>query len=553
VFLGALDQTVVATLLPPIVQELQIPFTRLHDAAWIVTGYLLGYTVALPVVGRLADLRGRRRVFAACMVLFVLASVACGAAASLEWLIAARALQAAGGGALLPIALALAGDLPDDGRRNVALGLVAALAEAGGVLGPLYGALFVEWLDWRWVFYLNLPLGLAILALVLRFTSSDSSPDAGERTTPPSPVFTLRPTGDGIPGAVGSSGIDAVQKEYAGGSPSGDDTRVKETRPPASGDAHGVEAQDPNNDTLAEQNDGREARVSFDLPGALLLAAGLAALTLALSREGAPDRPAWLTGALLLAAAVLLAVFVAVERRAMAPLIDLELFRPPPFAAAQATSLLVGAALIVAMVDLPLWSATVLGRSAAEGGLLLLRLTLPIPLGAVLGGLGTRWCGPRAVAVVGLLAVPASFALAAGWPADVPDGRMARDLALGGLGFGLLLAPLAATAIGWAGSARAGVAASLVVLTRMIGMMVGLSALTSYGLGRFNALVRELPLPLPRPAETAEALARRQADYAQAVQSATVTVFHELFLAAALVCLLALVPALLLRLPHARR
>jgi MFS family permease len=492
VFLGALDQTVVATLLPPIVQELQIPFTRLHDAAWIVTGYLLGYTVALPVVGRLADLRGRRRVFAACMVLFVLASVACGAAASLEWLIAARALQAAGGGALLPIALALAGDLPDDGRRNVALGLVAALAEAGGVLGPLYGALFVEWLDWRWVFYLNLPLGLAILVLVLRFTTAEvPSP----RLAPPD----LAPSV--APGAV------------------------------------------PNG----------SSNLSFDLPGALLLAAGLAALTLALSREGAPDRPAWLTGALLLAAVALLAVFVAVERRAMAPLIDLELFRPPPFAAAQATSLLVGAALIVAMVDLPLWSATVLGRSAADGGLLLLRLTLPIPLGAVLGGLGTRWRGPRAVAVVGLLAVPASFALVAGWPADVPDGRMARDLALGGLGFGLLLAPLAAAAIGWAGSARAGVAASLVVLTRMIGMMVGLSALTSYGLGRFNALVRELPLPLPRPAETAEALARRQADYAQAVQSATVTVFHELFLAAALVCLLALVPALLLRLPPARR
>jgi hypothetical protein len=339
----------------------------------------------------------------------------------------------------------------------------------------------------------------------------------------------------GVPGAVGSGGIHGVQKEYAGRSPSGDDT--------------GAKTEDP--DDAAPTLSATPGR--FDLPGALLLAAGLAALTLGLSRESAPDRPTWLTAALLLAAAVLLAAFVAAERRATVPLIDLALFRALPFAAAQATSLLVGAALIVAMVDLPLWSATVLGRSATDGGLLLLRLTLPIPLGAVLGGLGTRWRGPRAVALVGLLACAASFALVAGWPADVPDRRMTRDLALGGLGFGLLLAPLAAAAIGWAGPARGGVAASLVVLTRMIGMMVGLSALTSYGLGRFNALVRDLPLPLPRAGEAAEALARRQADYAQTVQSATVTVFHELFLAAALVCLLALLPALLLRLPPARR
>src|SRR5688572_20286546 len=177
VFLGALDQTVVATLLPPIIQQLEIPFTRLDDAAWIVTAYLLGYTVALPVVGRLADLHGRIGVFISCLLVFVVASIGCGLAPTLEWLIAARTVQAAGGGALLPIALALAGDLPEAGRRSVALGLVAGLAEAGGVLGPLYGALIVQWLDWRWVFYLNLPLGLLILAGLGR--SRAAAPAAG--------------------------------------------------------------------------------------------------------------------------------------------------------------------------------------------------------------------------------------------------------------------------------------------------------------------------------------------------------------------------------------
>jgi EmrB/QacA subfamily drug resistance transporter len=469
VFLGALDQTVVATLLPAIVRELGIPFTRLDDAAWIVTGYLLGYTVALPVVGRLADLHDRVRVFLACMTVFVAGSMLCGMATGLEWLIAARALQAVGGGALLPIALALAGDLADEGRRNVALGVVAALAEAGGVLGPLYGALFVASADWRWVFYVNAPLGIGIAALL------------------------LAPGGVRSPRAVSRTGE------------------------------------------------------RFDWLGAALLAVGLGSLTLGLAREAAAWRP------VLLASAVVVGIgFVLVERRAGTPLVELTLFRWAPFSASMATSLLVGAALIVALVDVPLWAATVLGRDATGGGLLLLRLTLPIPVGAVLGGLGTRWIGPRTVSLGGLAACAGGFLLMARWPAGVADATMTRDLALAGLGFGLLLAPLAAVAIEWAGPKSGGVAAALVVVTRMLGMTVGLSALTSYGLGRFEDLVRGLPLPLGRPGEAAAALAQRQAEYAEAVQAATVATFHDLFLAAAIVCALAAVPALWLR-PSRRR
>ena len=461
-----------------------------------MTGYLLGYTVALPVFGRLADLHGRRRVFVACLLLFVAASLACGAAPSLEWLIAARALQAAGGGALLPIALALAGDLPDPSRRNVALGLVAALAEAGGVLGPLYGALVVQWLDWRWVFYLNLPLGLAILA-----------------------------------GLVAPAAFQGRATERAHG-PSLVANAVAPTTAPPSASA----------EPAAQPAD----QPAFDLPGALLLAIALATLTLALSRElSTATRPLLLAVALTSTLAFILA-----ERRAASPLIDLSLFRTVPFAASMATGILMGAALIVAMVDVPLWAATVLGRDAAAGGLLLLRLTLPIPVGAVLGGLGTRHLGARLTTAAGLLACAAAFALMTAWPADVADAIMTRDLALAGLGFGLLLAPLAAVAIGWAGPARGGVAAALVVVSRMVGMTLGLSALTAHGLGRFEGLLRDLPLPLGLPGEAAAALARRQADYAQAVQAATLTTFHELFLAAALLCLLALVPAMLLRMPR---
>ncbi|MBI3977879.1 MAG: MFS transporter [Chloroflexi bacterium] len=474
VFLGALDQTVVATLLPSMIVDLEIPFGRLGDAAWIVTGYLLGYTIAMPLIGQLADRRGRVRVYVACLMLFVVASVACGAARSLEWLIVARMVQAIGGGALLPVALAVSDDRAGPGRRSVALGMVGAVAEAGGVLGPLYGAAFLQWGSWRWVFYLNVPIGLAIAAFAL--WSDDEQP--------------VRPAG------------------------------------------------------------------ALDVSGGVLLGAALGLVTFGLSQEQTAERSPLAAGALVLAGVGLLAAFVAAERaaqsRGAAPLIDLGLFRRPPFAAANLVHVLVGMGLIVAMVDLPLWSATVLQRPPTEGGLLLLRLTMLIPVGAVVGGWGTRLLGARFVTVAGLLACAASFLLLSRWPATAHDGSMTWDLALGGLGFGLLLAPITTTAIAWAGPGRGAVAASLVTLMRMVGMTVGLSALTSYGLGRFNGLVRDLPLPLPLPGEAAEALALRQSEYTQEILGATVTVFHEIFLAAAVLSLAAIIPALLLRLPRQR-
>src|SRR5665648_238647 len=139
VFLAALDQTMVVTVLPAIMRALHIPYTKLDDAAWIVTGYLLGYTVAMPLFGRLADVRGRRMMFAAALGVFAVGSVLCAFAVDLRWLVAARVIQAAGGGALVPVAMVVAvGMLPT--RRALALGIVGAAAEAGGVLGPLYGA-----------------------------------------------------------------------------------------------------------------------------------------------------------------------------------------------------------------------------------------------------------------------------------------------------------------------------------------------------------------------------------------------------------------------------
>ncbi len=465
VLLGALDQTVVVTALPAIVDDLQIPFNRLDDAAWIVTAYLLGYTVAMPLIGRMSDVFGRQPIMLACLGLLVGTSILCGVARNLEWLIVARGMQAIGGGALLPVTLAVVGDLFPTERRSVLLGLVTATAEAGGVLGPLWGAVVLDHLDWRWVFYLNVP-AIALIALVMQRSPAPSS--------------------------------------------------------------------------------GKAQRV--DYAGAVLLGAGLGALALGLSREtsqaGLGVR--LVLGALAVAA---LAAFVWHERREMAPLIDLALFRAMPFAAGNALSLLSGLALIVAMVDVPLYSATVLQRSAVDGGLLLMRMMVGIPVGAVVGGALIRRIGSAFAASAGVLAAGGGLVLLARWRPETSLDDLTGYLLLCGIGFGLQLAPITSVVVAWAGAPRAGVASALVTVMRMIGMLVGIATLTSWGLDRFSALVADLPLPLPVLGESAEVSQARIDAYQRAIVAASVNVFSETFTAAAVVCLVALIPALLLRLP----
>src|SRR5680860_1599770 len=124
VFLAALDQTMVVTVLPAIMRALHIPYTKLDDAAWIVTGYLLGYTVAMPLFGRLADVRGRRMMSVSSIGIFVAGSLLCAFAGSLTNLVGYRILQAVGGGAVVPIALAAAAASYPSFRRAFVLGVI---------------------------------------------------------------------------------------------------------------------------------------------------------------------------------------------------------------------------------------------------------------------------------------------------------------------------------------------------------------------------------------------------------------------------------------------
>ncbi|MGA2088020.1 MAG: MFS transporter, partial [Stellaceae bacterium] len=159
--LAALDQTVVVTALPAIAGDLN----GLQHLSWIVTAYLLTSTASTPIYGKLSDLYGRRMMLLIGIGIFVAASAFCALAQSMGQLIAARALQGVGGGALISMSQAIIADVispRERGRYQVYMSGVWALASLGG---PVMGGLFVEYLTWRWVFWINLPLGIFGLIL----------------------------------------------------------------------------------------------------------------------------------------------------------------------------------------------------------------------------------------------------------------------------------------------------------------------------------------------------------------------------------------------------
>ena len=438
--------------------DMKVQINELDRASWTVTGYLLGYVAAMPLVGRLSDVWGHRRLYILSTILFMVGSAAVAVTSTLGWLVAARVFQAVGAGALVPIAIAIVGDLFPPERRGVPLGIVGASAEAGGVIGPLWGGIVIRYLEWRWVFWLNIPLGAGVLvALVLLLG--------------PSPRF----------------------------------------------------------------------RAPVDYLGGALITVSLATLTLGLARVGAPDAP---MAAYLLVSAALLTLFVVRQRTALAPLLPLSMFRGRTLGAANATHLLVGGALIIGMVTIPLMANTVLGQPPLEGGLRLMRLTAAIPIGALLGGIACQRLDYRLPTIVGLALTALGFGLMSRWDLQVADPGMTVHLATAGLGFGLLIAPIALAATNSVSVSDRGAAAGLITATRMVGMTLGLAALTAWGTGRFQGLVSGLALPFQ--GGTAEQVQQQALEFETGLTDAGLTLFSDFFLVAMTVCLVAMLPAALM-------
>src|SRR5699024_7186232 len=160
-FLAALDQSIVAVALPRITSDLG----GLEHLAWVVTAYLLASTSTTPLWGKISDLYGRKRIFQLAIIIFLIGSMLCGASQNMPQLIAFRAVQGIGGGGLMSIALAIIGDVIPPRERGRYQGYFGAVFGVSSVAGPLIGGYLTDAISWRWIFYVNLPVGA--LALIL--------------------------------------------------------------------------------------------------------------------------------------------------------------------------------------------------------------------------------------------------------------------------------------------------------------------------------------------------------------------------------------------------
>src|SRR6201991_1465846 len=165
--LSALDQTIVATALPKIVADLH----GFKNLSWVVTAYLLSTTVTVPLYGKLSDLYGRRRLFVVAITIFLVGSALCGLAQSMGQLIAFRALQGIGAGGLIPLSQAAIADLFSPRERGRYQGYIGAMWATAAIAGPLLGGTLTDAASWRWIFFINLPLGAFALVVVMRTMS----------------------------------------------------------------------------------------------------------------------------------------------------------------------------------------------------------------------------------------------------------------------------------------------------------------------------------------------------------------------------------------------
>jgi MFS family permease len=479
-FLAALDTYAVVTLLPQMLSAVEVPVNRLEAAAPILTGFLAGYVVAMPLLGAFSDARGRLPAYAVSVLVFAIGSTLTALAPALGWLVTGRVLQGLGGGALVPLSLALAADIYPVGRRTLPLGMVAAVQEAGSVVGPVYGAAVAAALgSWRAVFWLNLPLGALVLLGLW-------AAQRGSRTG--------RPAAAGAPGSTGR--VDPALRALPG-------------------------------------------HVQVDWASASLLGLGLALLVFALYPDDPQQRPVnSLAVPLLVAGLVLLAAFGWRQARRLSPLIAPDLLRSPAFVGSLGANLIAGAGLMVALVDVPVLARGVFDLDTLHSGLLLVRLLLGLPVGALIGGwLGGR-IGRRWTAASGLALAAAAFGLMSGWgvhelaSAAVPA---TLELFLCGLGFGLVIAPLSAAVLDLAPAGQHGLASSLVVLARTLGMVIGLASLTAFGLSRFQRIIVDRHCD----SITSSGGLRAQLNaFEDCVRGALLQEYREVFLVVAGLCLL---------------
>jgi len=402
-FLAALDSAIVATALPTIVGELG----GLAHLSWVVTAYLLAQTIATPLYGKLGDLYGRKRVLQIATVIFLVGSALCGLARTLTQLILFRGLQGLGGGGIIVSTQAALGDIVPARERGRYQGIFGAVFGVSSIAGPLLGGFLTTHLSWRWIFYVNLPVGAFALAVL---------------------AATLPATPDRV-------------------------------------------------------------RRRIDYPGAALLAGALGAIVLIADLGGtaASFRSPWMIG-LVVASAVLLAAFVAVERRSPEPVVPLRLFANPVFSVTSGIGLIVGFALFGSVTYLPVFLQLVQGSSPTASGLELVpmmagMLTTSIASGQIISRIGRYKIFPiagTAVLAVGLFLLSRMNVNTSGLTAGL-------FMLVVGMGLGLVMQVLVLAVQNAVEYEDLGVATSGATLFRLIGGSLGVAVLGAIFASRLAA------------------------------------------------------------------
>ncbi|MBV9659834.1 MAG: MFS transporter [Acidimicrobiales bacterium] len=541
VLLAAADTYVVVVALPNIMDGVGLGLDRLQRATPIVSGFLLGYTAMLPLLGRVADLAGTGPVFVACLAGFGFGSVLTATAHSLPILVLGRAIQGLGGGGLVPVTMAVVARRWEPDERGTPLGMIGALQELGSVMGPLYGAAVVAAASWRAIFWINVPVTVLVATAFL--AARTRQPRAATRRADVVGPFLA------VLGTVGLVvGLDAPARLATS-------TTFGQLYAPQAGGQWG-----PLTTLLVLASLGLLAAgaawemlepgrvqpvVPFrrlpgllrrsDLPGAMLLAGFLACIVVAFSTAD-PSRQVVASSAPLVVplAAVLAAGFWWRQRRARQPLIQPGVLRSTPAWGGLAVNVALGGALMAVLIDVPLFArATVDPNSEVAAALVLVRFLVAVPVGAVLGGVlcRARWLA-RYVAAAGMATSTLAFVAMTSWSASALGGgpRLSdMELVVGGLGFGLAIAPVNVAVLGAVEARHHALASALAVVARTVGMLAGLSALTAIGLRRFYQAQARIGSPLVLcPSHPAGCPA-----YDQATNRALLSELHTIFAGAA--------------------
>jgi MFS family permease len=500
VFMAGLELMVTAVALPQILVTIA-DWTDLRKASWIINGYLLMYVVTMPLAGRLTDTWGARRLFLWALLVFTVGSFLAGIAQTLDQLIAARLVQALGGGALIPVATAAASHLFEGGARPRALGVIGALTFLGMAAGPFVGAAVLETVHpetalaeagitsgpllttiappWRWVFYVNVPIGICGLAIAW----------------------------------AASAGWDTPH-----------------------------------------------VRTRVDVLGALLFTLALAGLLSGVTLIGSGEEAFGLpidvaVGALIAFGALATLAAIAYGLRRSDPFLDPRLFADRVFSSAALVSLLTGYGLATAIVGGAVFVDRVLYGGPSEQRVVLGALAGAVALGALLSGLLTRLLSLRLMTLVGVALSSGGLVWMSAWSPDAPTPAFAGSAAVFGLGFGLTVTPRSTAAVEAAGRRAFGAASATVTVARMIGMALGMAALTAYGsttitrisnevYGSGDAYKQYIPAYL-RDRPLHDGLVAQALEIWAANKAASILV--GIFLVAAAVTLVAVVPGLALR------